>query len=1355
MKLNREHFDFFCNSTLRLRGGVFLIILFIGFCANAQVITISSADTEADESPGNPASFTITRTPPNNVFNSTVTYSIGGTTESGLDYTNVLPVNNSIELSQAQPSVTISTNDIINIIDDSLVEGLETIVINLEAVNFGFISPTQNAVTLNLTDNDGVFTVATAAAAAEQGTVAGSFTVTLDKAVAPGVTVSVPYTLDGTAVGTDYAVGGQQNTLTFPAGGPQSRVVSITPVDDDIVENDETVLLTLQAPTASGGRGSGFVVDQGGLTNRTITIADNDTGTFTVQTTDTDAAEENQDQGRFLISLDKVNETGTPVTVPYTLGGTAVASDYTTQGQPAFTFAAGQLTRELLIIPTDDLEAEVDETVILNLGAPSDNEKFTYTAEPPAQRTITIADNDCAAGTAAPVLNDNTRAFCDTIDVNFDSYFDGTPPPGIRLVWSTNPDPSVVAAWENDGAAIDAADTYYGFFADTANDCYSPTVELVITQNISPSAGTLVNPSPIAACNNETDEFGPNRINLNTLITGQDPGGLWTSSPSVGPLPTNSPSVNFAGRIARNYEFTYTTTNAVAPCTNTSITVVVAVTDCDPCVAGNVAPSLTPGQTDTFCGPIPEAASLNDFTSSTAPAGTTLVWTTNAEDFTDTSAHLSPAEIETFLAGDYYAVFYDATNDCASPPLTISIVQNDIPEVTASTGDSRCGPGTLQLTATGSLDATLRWYTTATGGTPIRNGSNFTTPNISQTTSYYVEAIANACISPRTEVVATVIPQPSAGAPQNASSCSAAEFGITILDLDSTFSGTASEGIWELTSGPSAVSLNAENVVDFQGSANGNYVFTYTTTGAEAPCEDVSASITVSVSSCDTDDDGDGLLGGLESTLGTDPNNPDTDGDGINDGVEVGDDSENPLDEDEDGIIDALDSNILDTDEDGVNDQQDPANGNPCIPNRFNGLCDTDGDGISDLEEQETGSDPDDSCSPNETPNCADPIDLQVLKEVDILDAIVNENVVFTISVNNLSDRKAINVTIGDLLETGFEVSADSTAVATAGAYDLETGLWTIPEIAAMGSETLTVPVTVLEGGPYVNTAELLSSIPEDVTPDNNVSTVTLNIDLPEGIDLVLEKTAAIVDQNDSLKIADFQAGEVNPLIGQELIFKLRVTNESNEEMVSRIEVLDSISPVFGNPRFTPELGEESVYDATTGLLIWVIPELLRNGVAELEIRVVVDSVGTFQNTAEIDRSSPVDSEGNYENNTSTVTINVSERTEAEFGIIFNQFSPNNDGVNDELKINKKRTNDDGSLGDEVDIEYSIKIFNRYGSLVFEGEQLSDEVIWDGTRKGTEVPDGTYFYVLDLIVNEEIEGIDTNSIKKGWIQLIR
>lgn len=1164
--------------------------------------------------------------------------------------------------------------------------------------------------------------------------------------------VTVNYTVTGTAtpgVGKDYETLSGSVVFASPSVSPISIDVNV--LDDNIVENTESVVVTLTSST----------VGSVNATPAEVLISDvSDVGTFSLDVNQPpfipNASENGPIDGRFSIILDKANGTGAPVTVNYTLSGTAATdgSDYSLSGAVimAFNNDESQVVNDLNIVPIPDNVFENLETVVLTLDSTDNPLKFSIGAPNTAEVTI---ENKCNAGNVAPIINDIETNFCGDFTVTLDSYSTGARPPLTGLVWTTNEnDPLNQAFWtvrDND-SPVNVPGVYFAFFWDEDNGCTSPLARLELTRSEQPSAGTLVNPSPTPACNNNTPQDIPGQINLSSLITGQA-AGTWvqTSGTTVGAIPANT-TVDFVGRAVGDYVFTYTTNTAVAPCINQSIAVTIAVADCNPCLAGNAAPILNANVPTTFCGPI--TTSLNDYAPNAGPNETVLRWALSDED--PIGNPVPNAQIISPTPGVYYGFYFDAANTCNSPLLTLTLNQNDTPEITGSTGNSRCGPGTVQLSATGSLDATLRWYTTAAGGTPIRDGASFTTPNILATTSYFVEATANGCISPRTEVVATVIPQPSAGAPRNASSCNAADFGVTILDLDSTFSGTPGTGAWSLTSGPSAVSLDTENVVDFQGSANGVYVFTYTTNGAQAPCENATAQVTISVSSCDSDDDGDGLLGGLEATLGTDPNNPDTDGDTINDGVEVGNNPENPLDGDADGIIDALDSNILDTDLDGVNDQQDPANENACIPDNTNGLCDTDQDGIPDGVEEANGTNPLDACDPDiENGNCnPTPIDLEVLKVVDIPNAIAGDQVVFTVTVNNLSERTGVGITIGDMLETGFEPNGAATA--SVGSYDAAAGVWTIPQLPAMGSATLLVPVTVLDGGPYNNVAELLESFPLDDNPANDRAEVILEIALPEGIDLVLEKFGRIVDQTDTLSVSDVNRSlsEVNPLIGQEVVFTIKLTNGSREDTVSNIQVLDTIAAVAESGFEVLEASaDRGVYNQTTG--IWSIPELARNEVAILEIRVVVPNAGTFQNTAEILRSSPADSEGKYDNNTSTVTVNVSERTKAEFGIIFNQFSPNNDGVNDDLKINKRRNNDDGTLGEEVDIQYSIKIFNRYGSLVFEDDQLTDEVIWDGTRKGKDVPDGTYFYVLNLNVLEEIEGIDTNSVKKGWIQVIR
>lgn len=63
------------------------------------------------------------------------------------------------------------------------------------------------------------------------------------------------------------------------------------------------------------------------------------------------------------------------------------------------------------------------------------------------------------------------------------------------------------------------------------------------------------------------------------------------------------------------------------------------------------------------------------------------------------------------------------------------IVNN--PQVTGTTPGTRCGIGTVNLSATGS---NLRWYDVPTGGSALGTGGSFTTPVINATTTYYVGA---------------------------------------------------------------------------------------------------------------------------------------------------------------------------------------------------------------------------------------------------------------------------------------------------------------------------------------------------------------------------------------------------------------------------------------------------------------------------------------------------------------------------------------------------------------------------------------------------------------------------------------
>lgn len=66
-----------------------------------------------------------------------------------------------------------------------------------------------------------------------------------------------------------------------------------------------------------------------------------------------------------------------------------------------------------------------------------------------------------------------------------------------------------------------------------------------------------------------------------------------------------------------------------------------------------------------------------------------------------------------------------------------------------------------------------------------------------------------------------------------------------------------------------------------------------------------------------------------------------------------------------------------------------------------------------------------------------------------------------------------------------------------------------------------------------------------------------------------------------------------------------------------------------------------------------------------------------------------------------------------------NIMTPNQDLLNDKFKIE--------GLNFYCDF-YEVFIYNRWGQLVFRAE--NEDVYWDGTVNGVEVPDGTYYFVL-------------------------
>jgi gliding motility-associated-like protein len=84
-----------------------------------------------------------------------------------------------------------------------------------------------------------------------------------------------------------------------------------------------------------------------------------------------------------------------------------------------------------------------------------------------------------------------------------------------------------------------------------------------------------------------------------------------------------------------------------------------------------------------------------------------------------------------------------------------------IPSVTSVINANNCGPGNLELSATVS-GGIVNWFTDANAGSSLLTAPKYTTPSISNTTTYYAEALLDGCTSsPRTPVVATIFEVPT------------------------------------------------------------------------------------------------------------------------------------------------------------------------------------------------------------------------------------------------------------------------------------------------------------------------------------------------------------------------------------------------------------------------------------------------------------------------------------------------------------------------------------------------------------------------------------------------------------------
>jgi hypothetical protein len=380
------------GATVGAQNTATLIINDIGLQFSAPTFSVTEGEPVAE--------VTVTRTGVlDNAVSATITLT-NGTATSPEDYSNT-PIK--VNFAPGETAKTVG----IPIVDDTIVEGSETVNLTLTNPTGGAAIGQQSTSTLTIADNDIALQFSSPTfSVSENGTPIKAVTVTrtgvLNRAVSATVTLT-----DGTATyPQDYI-----NTpiqLNF-APGETAKTVAIPIVDDTSVEGSETINLTLTNPSSGATIGTQNMA--------VLEIADNDTApaptpTPTPQPTPTPTptpAPPPPGTLEFLTTSFLVSEDGTPqaaVTVTRTGGSsgtvsaTLTLSDGTAQAQADYsntpinvTFADGEIIKTVNIPIVNDTLVEVAETVNLALVKPTGGAAIGQKNT----ATLTIARSDMPA----------------------------------------------------------------------------------------------------------------------------------------------------------------------------------------------------------------------------------------------------------------------------------------------------------------------------------------------------------------------------------------------------------------------------------------------------------------------------------------------------------------------------------------------------------------------------------------------------------------------------------------------------------------------------------------------------------------------------------------------------------------------------------------------------------------------------------------------------------------------------------------------------------------------------------------------------------------------------------------------
>ncbi|MEN9336537.1 MAG: putative adhesin, partial [Bacteroidota bacterium] len=342
-----------------------------------------------------------------------------------------------------------------------------------------------------------------------------------------------------------------------------------------------------------------------------------------------------------------------------------------------------------------------------------------------------------------------------------------------------------------------------------------------------PDAGTS---GSFSICSND-----PTTINLNAVITGQQPGGTWVRTTGTGGV-FNAAAGTFSLTVgATSSSFTYTI-SGTAPCVNSSSVASI-----------NIVPQSNAGVDGgtIVCESSTTPIDLFSLITGEQTGGTWVRTTGTGGTFNATAGTFTPALGATSSTFTYTII---GTIPCADDESVASITIQAQPNAGLDGSLTICNTNTATIDLYSLINGEQSggtWIRTSGTGGVFNSASGSFTPSFTTNTSTFTYTITGVapCISDSSVATIVVNNQPTAG---NDGSTTVCETSTTTINLNNLITGEQTGGTWTRTTGTGGV-FDAINGLFTPAVGATSSSFTYTVTGT-TPCGPDSSLATVSIS---------------------------------------------------------------------------------------------------------------------------------------------------------------------------------------------------------------------------------------------------------------------------------------------------------------------------------------------------------------------------------------------------------------------------------------------------------------------------------------------------------------------------